>query len=474
MADEPSSEAAPSAPDAERSAPPRPPRPRESTEPPAPKEPPAPQAQAAPPAPATPPEPKSPAHGADCSCGDCPASAAAALRRAEEALAELRDRLAAGEGIPQGLAHSPEASRQWISDELTEAAREVAVRATAHGRFRLAALADRALLAMWALVGALLLGQLATALLGDQGWTLARTTALLSAATVAGLLTPVGRAHRERGGLLAPLVGEDNRLSTSRAVAAGWLLLSGVTVLMLAFTLAGLGDGGERAALLDGLEPARAGGLLTAVALACAVTVWVRHTVATRVRGFRMQKVRAVVPRPADLLTDDGGRGSFPDVQYLLVNAAALTLVGVRLARGPRELPDLPWGVALLLGVSALTYLAAKYTEGARPVIQSVVRVREPGTVVAPIRQGDELEIRGSGFVPAGADSAERLAETVVRIGGLTVPVPLVPTRGGFDNPHDDRLVVRVPAEVEPGRVEVRVITAAGTESGRYRVTVAD
>lgn len=436
MAEEPSSEAAPSAPDAERSAP--------------------------------------PAHQADCVCGDCPASTLAALRRAEEALAELRDRLAAGEGIPPALAHSPEASRQWISDELTEAAREVNVRATAHGRFRLATLADRALLVLWGGVAALLLGQLATALLGDQGWTLARGTALLAAASVGGLLTLAGRAHRARGGLLAPLVGEDNRLSTSRAVAAGWLLFAGVTVLMLALTLAGLGDDGERAALLDGLEPTHSGGLLTAVAVACAVTVWVRHTVATRVRGFRMQKVRATVPHPADLLTDDAGRGSFPDAQYLLVNAAALVLAGVRLARSPRELPDLPWGVALLLGVSALTYLAAKYTEGARPVIQSVVRVREPGTVVAPIRQGDELEVRGSGFVPAGAESAGRLAETVVRIGGLTVPVPLVPTRGGFGNPQDDRLVVRVPAEVEPGRVEVQVITAAGTESGRYRVTVAD
>ncbi|SOD61964.1 hypothetical protein SAMN06297387_104134 [Streptomyces zhaozhouensis] len=418
--------------------------------------------------------PASPAHPADCACGDCPQSTRAALRRSEEALAELRDRLARGDGIPPALGHSPEASRQWISDELTEAAREVAAGTEAHGRFRLARLADRASFALWGVVVALALGQGVTALLGDRGWTTARTTALLAAALVAAVLTVVGRAHRERGGFLAPLVGEDNRLSTSRAVAAGWLLFCGVTVLMLAFTLAGLGDGGERSALLDGLGPTHGGGLLAAVALSCAVTVWVRHTVATRVRGFRMQKVRAAGPRPADLLTDDAGRGSFPDTQYLLVNAAAMVLVGVRLARAPRELPDLPWGVALLLAVSALTYLGAKYTEGARPVIQSVVRVREPGTVVAPIRQGDELEIRGSGFVPAGADSAQRLAETVVRIGGLTVPVPLVPRRGGFDNPRDDRLVVCVPAEVEPGRVEVQVITAAGTESGRYRVTVAD
>ncbi|MDT0265234.1 IPT/TIG domain-containing protein [Streptomyces sp. DSM 44915] len=446
MAEEPSSDAAPVAP-------------HESKAPVAPE-----AAGAAPP----------PAHGTDCACGDCPASTRAALRRAETALAELRDTLAAGDGIPPALAHSPEAAGQWISDELTEAAREVEARTLACARFRLAALADRTLLVLWAGVALLLLGQVVTALFGAAGWTLARTTALLAAGVLAGLLTLAGRAHRERGGLLAPLIGEDNRLSTSRAVAVGWLALAGYAVLMLAGTLAGTGDRAAREALLDGLTPASSGGLLAAVAVACAVTVWVRHTVATRVRGFRMQKVRASAPHPADLLTDDGGRGSFADVQYLLVNAAALVLVGVRLARAPEAAPNLPWGVALLVVVSALTYLAAKYTEGARPVIQSVVRVREPGTVVAPIRQGDELEIRGSGFVPPGAESAHRLADTVVRIGGLTVPVPLVPTRGGYAAPNDARLVVRVPAEVEPGPVEVRVITAAGTESGRYRVTVAD
>ncbi|WP_370592658.1 hypothetical protein [Streptomyces sp. NBRC 109706] len=418
--------------------------------------------------------PPPPAHGPDCACGGCPASARAALRRAEESFRTLRDRLAAGEGIPPALAHSPEASGQWISDELTEAAGEVDERARAVGRFRLLGMADRAVLLLWVAVGALLLGQVLTAVLGDSGWTLARTTGLLAAGGLAGVVTLASRAHRERGGPLAPLVGEDNRLSTSRAVAAGWLLLAGYTVLVLALSLAGTGRGPERDALLDGLDVTRGGGLLTAVAVSCAVTVWVRHTVATRVRGFRMQKVRATGPRAADLLTDDDGVGSFPDVQYVVVNAAALVLVGVRLARQPDEWPDLPWGLALLVLVSALTYLAAKYTEGGRPVIQSVVRVREPGTLVAPIRHGDELEIRGTGFVPPGARGAQRLAETVVRIGGMTVPVPLVPTVDGFGSPGDTRLVVRVPAEVDPGRVDIQVITAAGTESGRYRVTVAD
>ncbi|RKN46831.1 hypothetical protein [Streptomyces hoynatensis] len=412
-------------------------------------------------------------HASDCACGDCREGAGAGHRRAVAAFLRKRDELAAGTGIPQALAHSPEAARQWISDELTQAARELSRRAGEAGSAWLSRLAVRTIVALWSAVGLLLVLDVLTAFGG--GWTLARTAGLLAAVLLAGLLTPIAWLHRDRGGVLAPLVGEDNRLSTSRAVAGAWLLLAGYAVLLLALTLAGLGgSAGEREALLSGLDLEHGGGLLTAVGVTCAVTVWVRHTVATRVRGFRMQKVRAARPRAADLLTDDSGRGSFTDVQYVLVNTVAMLLGCAGLARAPREVPGVPWTVALLVAVSALTYVAAKYTDGGRPVIQSVVRVREPGELHAPIRPGDDLEIRGSGFVPAGAEAAERLAETVVRIGGVLVPVPLVPVRGGFSNPGDTRLTVPVPAEVDAGRVDVQVITAAGTESGRYVITVAD
>ena len=62
----------------------------------------------------------------------------------------------------------------------------------------------------------------------------------------------------------------------------------------------------------------------------------------------------------------------------------------------------------------------------------------------------------------------------VVRIGPVNVHVPLVPVRGGFSNPTDTVLTVPVPADVEPGRVEVQVVTAAGVETGRYAIDVTD
>ncbi|WP_129841897.1 hypothetical protein [Streptomyces sp. RFCAC02] len=392
----------------------------------------------------------------------------------DETFRRLRDDLAAGRGIPEALAHSPGASRQWVSDELTAAARDLADRSRAGEVARLGRLADGCLYAVGAALALLALVQGVTALTGGHGWTVSRTAALTAAAVLAVPLALAARRHRAGGGPLGPLVGEDNRFSTSRAVAAAWLLFTCHAVLTLAVTLLLTGDDTRRDALRDGLGLADGGGLLTAAAVALAVTVWVRHTVATRVRGFRMQKVRAARPRAADLVADDAGRGSFGDLQYVLVNAAGLVWSAAALARDPRELPVLPWPVALLAVVSALAYLLAKYTEGGRPVIQSIVRVREPGDLHAPVRHGDELEIRGSGFVPAGAEAADRLAETVVRIGGVEVPVPLVPVAGGFSNPSDTRLRVPVPVEVDAGRVDVTVITAAGTESGRCPITVAD
>jgi len=192
------------------------------------------------------------------------------------------------------------------------------------------------------------------------------------------------------------------------------------------------------------------------------------------VQAQRLQKVRAGRPRAADLLTDDDGRGAFADIQYVVISAAALVFAAVRLGRRPDQLPDLPWGLAVVVLVSAATYLAAKYAEGGRPVILSVVRAREAGDLDGPIRTGDDIEIRGVGFVPVGARSADLLSRMVVRIGAVNVQVPLVPVKGGFANPTDTVLTVPVPAEVEPGRVEVQVITAAGVETNRVTIDVTE
>jgi hypothetical protein len=411
-------------------------------------------------------------HGGACTCGDCPHGAREGHRRAVAEFLLLRDGFAAGEGLPAAVAHSAQASRQWVSEELTQSAELVAERGRAEGEAWLARLWRRTAVAVWALVVVLLLVQALTAI--GAGWTSARTAGLLAALVAAGALTAASWFHRTRGGVLAPVIGEDNRLSTSRTVAAVWVLFVAYAVLVLAGRLAAASGHPERDAVLSGLELARGAGMVTVLAVVCGIAVLVRRVVGLRVLGQRLQKVRADRPRAADLLTDDAGRGAFADIQYVMISTVAVLFAAVRLARRPDQLPDLPWGLAVVVLVSAATYLAGKYAEGGRPVILSVVRAREAGDLDAPIRTGDDIEIRGAGFVPPGAQGAARLSRMVVRIGAVNVHVPLVPVAGGFGNPTDAVLTVPVPADVEPGRVEVQVVTAAGVETNRYAIDVTD
>ncbi|MHC8424665.1 hypothetical protein ACH121_33740 [Streptomyces sp. NB004] len=412
------------------------------------------------------------AHGGGCTCGDCPHGAREGHRRAVAAFLRRRDEFAAGQGLPAAVAHSASASRQWVSEELTQSAELVARRGRAEGDAWLAGLGRCTVGAVWAAVVLLLLGQSLTAI--GAGWTAARTAGLAAALLVAGALTAACWFHRTRGGALAPVIGEDNRLSTSRAVAVAWVLLVAYAVLVLAGQLALASGPDRRDALISGLELGRATGAVTVLAVVCGIAVLVRRVVGLRVLGQRLQKVRADRPRASDLLTDDAGRGTFADIQYVVISAVALVFAAVRLARRPEQLPDLPWGLAVVVLVSAATYLAGKYAEGGRPVILSVVRAREAGDLDAPIRTGDDIEIRGAGFVPPGAQRADRLSRMVVRIGAVNVHVPLVPVTGGFSNPTDDALTVPVPADVEPGRVDVQVVTGAGVETNRYAIDVTD
>ncbi|MEW1778042.1 hypothetical protein [Streptomyces sp. NPDC086777] len=412
------------------------------------------------------------AHGGGCACGDCPHGAREGHRRAVAEFLLKREEFAAGQGLPAAVAHSASASRQWVSEELAQSAGVVAERGRAEGEAWLARLWLRTACTVWAAVVITLLAQALTAI--GAGWTSARTAGLLAALLVALALTAASWFHRSRGGALAPVIGEDNRMSTSRAVAASWVLFVAYAVLVLAGRLAAASSPAERDALISGLDLARGAGAVTVLAVVCGIAVLVRRVVGLRIAGQRLQKVRAHRPRAADLLTDDSGRGTFADIQYVVISAVSLVFAAVRLARRPDQLPDLPWGLATVVLISAATYLAGKYAEGGRPVILSVVRAREAGDLDAPIRTGDDIEIRGTGFVPPGAQGADRLSRMVVRIGPVNVHVPLVPVTGGFSNPTDHVLTVPVPADVEPGSVEVQVVTAAGVATNRCVVDVTE
>lgn len=187
------------------------------------------------------------------------------------------------------MAHSLGASRQWVSDELTLSARTVADRGREAGNSWLYRFSRRAVLAVWIAAGVLLLVQVTAAL--GTGWSAARTAGLLAALALAGLLTVAARAQSVRGGLLAPLVGEDNRLSTSKTVPTAWVVLTAFATLLPALRLAASTPGPERQALYAGFALDRALPLLAVVSLTSAVAVLVRRVVSVRIMGQRLQKL---------------------------------------------------------------------------------------------------------------------------------------------------------------------------------------
>lgn len=198
------------------------------------------------------------AHGGGCTCGDCPHGARAGHRRAVAEFVLKRDEYAAGQGLPAAVAHSASASRQWVSEELTQSAELVAERGRADGEAWLVRMWSRTAYTVWAGVVALLLVQALTAI--GAGWTSARTAGLLAALLTAGVLTAASWFHRARGGALAPVIGEDNRLSTSRAVAVAWVLFVAYAVLVLVGRLAAASDPAERDTLISGFDLARGAG----------------------------------------------------------------------------------------------------------------------------------------------------------------------------------------------------------------------
>ena len=142
-----------------------------------------------------------------------------------------------GRGCRPAVAHSASASRQWVSDELTQSAATVAERGRAEGDAWLHRLWRRTAFVVWGAVVALLARRRRSprsARAGRPRGPPGCSPRWWWPALLTGAAASTGRA----AALLAPVIGEDNRLSTSRAVAAAWVLLVVFAVLVLAARLA--------------------------------------------------------------------------------------------------------------------------------------------------------------------------------------------------------------------------------------------
>ena len=403
-----------------------------------------------------------------------PDSYSAIRRDYDSELAQFIERcreFAHGEGVPTALSHSETGAREWVSDELTRRAGKLATVARQENAAWLALVGKQAMRAAWWLLAVVLVIDLATLPL-SAGWTMPRTASPLAFLAFAGLFTLMSLVHADIGGVLCFLVGVDGRLSLPRTMAVLW-----AASLFTAFVYFGVED----IAASSATDRAQVEASITHVHweyLALLVTPVIVAAVSGVVGAARMRR-RAAPYLPGqrsqlrDLLVEDTGLGSLAAAVWLPVNLVAVLFLVVGLAKHPYELPRLPDAVIAVALAAAVLYLGVKLAEVRRPVLVSVVRVRTPGEPDGPIRQGDEIEIRGLGFVPPAASAPDQLARIVVKLGPIHIHVPLVPdSEGGFANPTDTSVTVPIPYEAEPGPWTVRVVTASGMETTDFPLDI--
>jgi hypothetical protein len=378
---------------------------------------------------------------------------------------------ARGEGVPAALAHSESGARQWVSDELTRRAGRLAAAARRENAAWLALVGKQAMRGAWWLLVAVLVADLATLPLSD-GWTMPRTAAPVAFLAFAALFTLFTLVHSDIGGVLCFLVGVDGRLSLPRTLGVLWAASIATAFVYFGIEDIAAGDPAERAQIAASLSHPR-WEYLALLATPVVVAVISGAVMAARMRRRAAPYLPGQRSQLRDLLVEESGLGSLAAAVWLPVNLVGVLFLVIGLAKDPYQLPQLPNAVTVIALGAAVLYLAVKLTEVRKPVLVSIVRVRTPGEPDGPIRQGDEIEIRGLGFVPAAAAAPDQLARIVVKLGPIHIHVPLVPDQdGGFTNPTDTALTVPIPFEAEPGPWTVRVVTAAGLETSDYPLDI--
>ena len=250
-----------------------------------------------------------------------------------------------------------------------------------------------------------------------KGWAFA---AALAAVVGAVLLVEHGKGAVAR--LKSVLAGKDNRISTSKTVAAAWTVVVAYVLILLMFNWPSDWD-----TALTNLSPT----YLLLLGVPYAALVLAKAVVASRVASGSLTKPEADVPRLSDLFNDDAGQPDLFDIQYVVFNAIAIVFVIAAVGRAKTDIgfPAIPTGLALLTGGPAAVYVSNKFFGTDGPAIFAVaprsVEVAQTFTIT-----GQNLTSAG-GAVPTvtvGANAATVATATPTL---LTVIAPAVDADAG-------------------------------------------
>lgn len=241
------------------------------------------------------------------------------------------------------------------------------------------------------------------------------------------------------------LLGADQRLSTSKAVAAAWTAI--VLYVVAALLLRWPSDWDKALANLSPTYLLLLGGPYASLVLS-------KGIVTAKTNGGSLQKTTGSGDlNISDLVSDDSGQTDLFDVQYVLFNLCAMAYVidaFVRASVGS-GLPPIPEGLVVLTGGPAAVYLANKAVSSNPAAITTVTP-----SVALP---GASFDIIGQNFAPeqlAGVNGAPAagVRRPRVQVAGQKAEVVRFTA---------DRITARVPVPITPvnGAADVVVVTTA-------------
>lgn len=226
------------------------------------------------------------------------------------------------------------------------------------------------------------------------------------------------------------IVGEDNRVSTSKTIPLVWTYT--VAAALLSFLIVRwMGHPGAYSKLVhQGLNAQYAlliGGPLGAAILA-------KGIVSAQVSSGGTAKPPADNPAPAQLIQNDAGNADLGDLQYVLFNLVALVFFYGEMLRAPQNgMPAIPAVLLGLTSVGAVGYVGKKALTGPAVISEVIPREAEIGKTVKLVtsgimKQGDDKSLVTAAF---GSVKAQPKSSTTTTSQGILLEVDVPATATG-------------------------------------------
>jgi hypothetical protein len=179
----------------------------------------------------------------------------------------------------------------------------------------------------------------------------------------------------------------------------------------------------------------------------------------TQISNGTRQKVPSNGPAKfVSALTNDDGSADLVDSQYLIFTGVLLFYFLTAFIPDPIALPDLPWGLVGLTGVSGGTYLLNKSVTANGLSVQ--------GVNPASVKQGEPVRVLGRNFLPEGSAGLVNGGLSISLTGNNTSVTPTITEVSNSD-------VTFTTADVPQGTYDVQLITAADVSAAAGSLKVS-